>query len=111
MKPWKPSDLDKLRRYFPKMTTADLAEKLGRSAESVNYKAADLGLRKDPEHKAKQSRLSALSAEKTPEEMRALGSRGGKVGGPARAASLTPAKRKRIAKKAIAARWARQSAP
>ncbi len=34
-----------------------------------------------------------------------LGRRGGLVGGKARAAALSPAKRKAIAKKAAAARW------
>jgi hypothetical protein len=36
---------------------------------------------------------------------RALGSRGGKKGGPARAAKLTAEQRAEIAKKAAAARW------
>lgn len=36
----------------------------------------------------------------------ALGKRGGLKGGPARAAKLSPAKRKEIAKKAASARWA-----
>ena len=35
----------------------------------------------------------------------ALGRKGGKVGGPARAASLTKKRRTEIAKKAAAARW------
>jgi len=38
-----------------------------------------------------------------------LGRRGGLKGGPARAAALTPAKRKAIAKKAAAKRWGRKS--
>lgn len=37
----------------------------------------------------------------------ALGRKGGKKGGPARAAALTPARRKAIAQKAVAARWAK----
>jgi hypothetical protein len=37
-----------------------------------------------------------------------LGRKGGLVGGKARAAALSPAKRKAIAKKAAAARWKRQ---
>jgi hypothetical protein len=37
----------------------------------------------------------------------ALGRLGGKKGGKARAESLTPERRKEIAKKAIAARWAK----
>ncbi len=36
----------------------------------------------------------------------ALGSLGGKKGGPARAAKLTPEQRKEIARKAAGARWA-----
>jgi hypothetical protein len=36
---------------------------------------------------------------------RALGSRGGKKGGPARAAKLTPEQRAEIARKAAAVRW------
>ena len=35
----------------------------------------------------------------------ALGRKGGKKGGPARAAALTPERRKEIAQKAVAARW------
>lgn len=35
----------------------------------------------------------------------ALGRKGGKKGGPARAAALTPKRRKEIAQKAAAARW------
>ena len=38
----------------------------------------------------------------------ALGKLGGAKGGPARAAALTPAKRKAIAKKAAAKRWAKR---
>ena len=45
------------------------------------------------------------------EEMRAaaaaFGRIGGKIGGPARAAALSPKKRSEIAKKAAAARWKR----
>ncbi len=39
--------------------------------------------------------------------MSAMGRRGGLKGGKARAAALSPAKRKAIAKKAAAARWKR----
>jgi len=42
--------------------------------------------------------------EKNPSAV-ALGHLGGLKGGPARAASLSPAKRKKIAEKAAAARW------
>lgn len=37
----------------------------------------------------------------------ALGRKGGAKGGPARAAALTPERRKEIARKAVAARWAK----
>jgi hypothetical protein len=40
----------------------------------------------------------------------ALGRRGGKKGGPARAAKLSAKRRKAIAKKAAEARWAKQKA-
>ncbi len=39
----------------------------------------------------------------------ALGRKGGKKGGPARAAALTPERRKEIAQKAVAARWANKA--
>jgi hypothetical protein len=46
---------------------------------------------------------------KLPPEIRAyfvrMGKTGGKIGGKARAESLTPERRKEIAQKAIAARW------
>jgi hypothetical protein len=38
----------------------------------------------------------------------AAGRKGGKIGGKARAAALTPRKRKQIAKKAAKARWGKQ---
>lgn len=41
----------------------------------------------------------------------AFGRMGGKIGGPARAASLSPKKRSEIAKKAAAARWAPKRTP
>jgi hypothetical protein len=40
----------------------------------------------------------------------ALGRKGGKKGGPARAAKLTPAQRSDIARKAVQARWAKSKA-
>jgi hypothetical protein len=39
----------------------------------------------------------------------ALGRKGGKKGGPARAAALTPERRKEIAQKAVAARWGKKA--
>ena len=48
---------------------------------------------------------------KIPLELRAylakLGSKGGKKGGPARAAAMTPEQRSESARKAVQARWAR----
>jgi hypothetical protein len=40
--------------------------------------------------------------------MAKIGRKGGKKGGPARAASLSPEKRSEIAKKAAAARWSKR---
>ena len=40
-----------------------------------------------------------------------LGRRGGAKGGPARAAALDPERRKEIARKAAAARWAKKEQP
>lgn len=40
----------------------------------------------------------------------ALGRRGGKVGGPARAASMTAEERSESARKAVTARWAKHKA-
>jgi len=48
--------------------------------------------------------VQQATAEKNPAAV-ALGRLGGKVGGKARAASMTPEKRKEIAQKAAAARW------
>ncbi len=39
----------------------------------------------------------------------ALGRKGGKKGGPARAAALSPERRKEIAQQAVAARWANKN--
>jgi len=51
---------------------------------------------------------------KLPADIRAyfekMGRIGGKIGGKARAEKLTPERRKEIAQKAIAARWAKQHA-
>lgn len=54
--------------------------------------------------------LTKISEEKTGKDPLAvlLGRRGGLKGGKARAASLSPERRKEIAKKAIAARWAQR---
>jgi len=41
----------------------------------------------------------------------ALGRKGGKKGGPARAASMTPEERSESARKAVLARWAKTKKP
>jgi hypothetical protein len=50
---------------------------------------------------------------KIPRELRAylskLGRKGGKKGGPARAAAMTPEQRSESARKAVMARWAKKS--
>jgi hypothetical protein len=56
----------------------------------------------DPEAAAEQSEQPP--AAKDPKAVKA-GRKGGKIGGKARAATLTPRKRRQIAKKAAKARW------
>ena len=57
--------------------------------------------------KAEQPEPEPPSPETVSAVMAAMGRKGGLKGGKARAANLTPAKRKAIAKKAAAARWKR----
>ncbi len=80
--------------------------------------------RRDPKRKPRDLNLLAASIvdAATSEEPRsieddgkdphavALGRKGGAKGGPARAAALSPERRKEIAKKAVAARWAKAKA-
>lgn len=47
MKVWSDEEVAVLREKWPFMFGVDLAEELGRSPESVNYKARRLGLVKD----------------------------------------------------------------
>lgn len=73
-------------------------------------------LPKDTNKKAKSIVDMATGAiQLTPEGKNAaavaLGRSGGKKGGPARAAALTPKQRTAIAKKAAAARWGKKSSP
>jgi hypothetical protein len=53
-----------------------------------------------------------MKAKKLPEDIRAyfakMGSQGGKLGGKIRAAKLNPARRREIATRAAAARWAKR---
>ena len=48
-----------------------------------------------------------IMARKNPHAV-ALGRKGGKKGGPARAAALSPERRKEIARNAVMARWKKQ---
>ncbi len=50
----------------------------------------------------------SLTPEQLKEARSQIGRERGKVGGPARAASLTPRRRKQIARKAAQARWAKK---
>lgn len=68
-------------------------------------------------NKRAKSIVDALTGDsketQTPEELikaaaAALGRKGGKKGGPARAKALTPKRRSEIAKKAAAARWSKK---
>jgi len=102
---WTAQETTLLRRRFATATNRDLAELLGRTAKSVIYRAASLGLSKSAAHRSKQSRRTALSAARSSEQMAALGSLGGLVGGPARAAALDEKRRSAIAKKAVSTRW------
>jgi hypothetical protein len=64
-------------------------------------------LRTDPILMAKRVFDQIVSRDKAPKNPAAvaLGKLGGKVGGPARAASLSPARRSEIARKAAERRW------
>lgn len=104
---WSVEELATLRREFATATNRELADKLERSPKSIIWQGAKLGLLKSPEHRSEQSRRTAL-ATLTPEHMRIIGSTGGNIGGKARAESLKPAARKKIAKAAIKARWAKR---
>jgi hypothetical protein len=97
-------ELATLRREFSNTTNRNLAELLGRGIKSITWQAATLGLSKTPEHRAQQSRRTAL-ATLTPEHMQSIGSRGGQIGGNARAKSLSASARTKIARAAAKARW------
>ena len=61
-------------------------------------------------HSRRRVKLKAMATRsKLPDDwmefFRKQGKKGGKIGGKARAAALSPAKRKEIAKKAAAKRW------
>jgi len=70
-------------------------------------------MRKNP-HAVALGRLGGIARAEslTPEELAAIsrkaGKKGGKKGGKARAKALTPAERSEISRKAAAARWAKR---
>ena len=103
-KVWTSEELTILRDNFSTTTNKSLAEMLGRGIKSITWKASLLSLKKTPDHLASMSRLTALKT-LSPEHMRAIGSRGGKIGGTARAEALTANERQDIARAAIKARW------
>ncbi|QHN04407.1 hypothetical protein FTO74_14320 [Granulicella sp. WH15] len=105
---WTEEELAFLRRAFATTTNAKIATKLGRTAKSIGYAAGNLGLTKSAEHRSEQSHRVAIHTARTSEEMAAIGSIGGKIGGKARAEALTPAARKKIAKNAVDTRWAKK---
>lgn len=101
---WTAAELATLRRKFSTTTNRNLAELLGRGIKSIGWQAANLGLLKSAEHRAKQSRRTALLS-LTPQHMQTIGSKGGQKGGKARAQSLTAIARTNIARTAAKARW------
>lgn len=104
---WTAAELSTLKRLYPRSTTADVARRLSRTPKSVSAKALALGLAKSPEQRSASSSISGKAAAQAIGDMTALGSKGGRIGGAARAAALTAKRRKEIARAAIAARWAK----
>ena len=76
----------------------------------INQLAASIveeAIREYPERDEPDDAAAEAVPEKDPAAVE-LGRRGGKKGGPARAAKLTPEQRREIAKKGAAARWGQQ---
>jgi hypothetical protein len=103
---WSTEEIALLKTLYADKPTKDLARWLERTPQSVSHKAAALGLKKSASHRSAQARAVALFVGLTADDMAALGSIGGQAGGPARTRVLTAKRRKEIAKKAVAARWA-----
>lgn len=53
--PWKPSEVAFVRRNYKKLTTKEIAEKLGRPYGGVAWKINDLDLPNEPTYKALQN--------------------------------------------------------
>ena len=89
---------------------ADRSRNQGKRPRDLNQRAASTVARATGEEPLPESE-SVEVPELTPEERHAaavaLGRLGGKKGGPARAAKLTPEQRVESAKKAAKARWSR----
>jgi hypothetical protein len=68
---------------------------------AVHRLLGDLQIEPEPEQPVRSIRSQILSE---------LGREGGKIGGKARAASMTPEQRRRSARKAARARWAQREA-
>jgi hypothetical protein len=66
--------------------------------------------RKDTNQTAFEVVAEATAPAKNPHAV-ALGRKGGKLGGPARAAAMTPSQRSASARKAATARWAKSKQP
>lgn len=54
--PWERDDLRKLKKLFPKYSTADVAEELGRPTEATKKRASRLGLKKSKKYMRKLGR-------------------------------------------------------
>lgn len=79
------------------------SKKRGKPPEDVNELAAYIVDQVTSEEETRET--EAEEAKARSEAARILGRLGGKKGGPARAAKLTPEQRREIAKKAAQARW------
>lgn len=104
---WTTEEMILLRERFSSTSNFDLAKTLSRTEKSVVYKAAELGLRKSDAHRSAQSKKTVLASGFSSEHMADIGQKGGLAGGPARAKALSSGKRRKIAVKAIRARWNR----
>lgn len=61
-KAWSREEIDSLKKLYPTTSTKKMAEILGRSSNSVEWKALYLGLKKDKEYRIEVLRRAALLA-------------------------------------------------
>lgn len=63
---WSDAEIADLRRLFPVMRTADVAERLGRGVNAVSVKARSLGIVKDPSyiHRARGNAARAINGKR-----------------------------------------------